>query len=335
MTNFPGSDQVGGVAGKARTDSGGLGAGGGRGKGGGFARLVHLTSVGSTNSDLAQAVRDNPRAWPHLSALRADEQTTGRGRAGRTWTSPPGASVSLSCVIYPGSARSTWGWTPLLAGLAVRRAIASATESGEDSAQGTQVFLKWPNDLVIYRDDAEDIDGWGRYRKVGGILCEVIDLPEPAAAEDEDALLGEYGYGRAGVVVGIGINTRGSAGKVDIAWADEITCDPDALTAAVGRELAEVFPSPLAGLSGRWAPGKGWQVSAAEGVQMPSVAQRNEIEDALITLGARVRVELPGGEIIHGDARALDDSGALVVAGPESDHIISAGDVHLRMNPLA
>lgn len=312
MTNFPGSQPPAGSDPTRSTATG-------RGEAG-FARLVHLTSVGSTNVALAQAVRDNPGAWPHLSALRADEQTAGRGRAARQWFSPPGASLALSCVIYPPADRASWGWAPLLAGLAGRRAIAALR--GEDRYRDLpEVYLKWPNDLVIHCPDAPAVDGWGQLRKVGGVLCEVIDVPEVDNG--------------AGVVVGLGINTRGADALIDIPWAGELACDPDDLTVALGRELAEIFPSPLAGLSGRWVPGHGWQVSASKPRVMPSVAQRREIEEALVTLGQPVRVKLPGGREVSGDARALADGGALVVAGAQGDHLITAGDVHLRANLLA
>ena len=58
-----------------------------------LARQERFERIGSTN--------DAVRAWldagtPEVCLAVADEQTAGRGRAGRTWTAPPGAALLLS-----------------------------------------------------------------------------------------------------------------------------------------------------------------------------------------------------------------------------------------------
>ena len=115
--------------------------------------------LGSTNAEAAQA----GRLW-HV--VVADHQQAGRGRLGRTWEAPLGASVAVSAVLPPPPNHG--GWVPLLTGLAVSRALSEVA--------GVQAGLKWPNDVLV----AED--GW---RKVCGVLCELRPV---------------------GVVVGIGIN---------------------------------------------------------------------------------------------------------------------------------
>lgn len=115
--------------------------------------------LGSTNAEAAQA----GRLW-HV--VVADHQQAGRGRLGRTWEAPLGASVALSAVLP--APPDHGGWVPLLTGLAVSRALSEVA--------GVQAGLKWPNDVLV----AED--GW---RKVCGVLCELHPV---------------------GVVVGIGIN---------------------------------------------------------------------------------------------------------------------------------
>jgi BirA family biotin operon repressor/biotin-[acetyl-CoA-carboxylase] ligase len=115
--------------------------------------------LGSTNAEAAQA----GRLW-HV--VVADHQQAGRGRLGRTWEAPLGASVAVSAVLP--APPDHGGWVPLLTGLAVSRALSEVA--------GVQAGLKWPNDVLV----AED--GW---RKVCGVLCELHPV---------------------GVVVGIGIN---------------------------------------------------------------------------------------------------------------------------------
>lgn len=111
---------------------------------------------------------------PEGLVICADEQTAGRGRRGRQWSSPPGAGLYLSIVLRPahdpaGDNRVV-SLITLAAGLAVRDAIARAC--------GLTCDLKWPNDVTIGR------------RKVAGILAEGFDIDSPDQA----------------VVVGIGIN---------------------------------------------------------------------------------------------------------------------------------
>src|SRR5660398_137550 len=75
----------------------------------------------STNSDLLAALAAEPEAWPHMSALVADHQTAGRGRAGREWHTPRGAALTVSFVVRPRLDPERWGLVPLAVGLACVR----------------------------------------------------------------------------------------------------------------------------------------------------------------------------------------------------------------------
>src|SRR5690606_27170844 len=88
------------------------------------ARVEVVARTGSTSSDLAAAVARDPAAWRHLPVLAADHQEAGRGRAGRTWTTPPGEALTFSVVLRPPVGPERWGWVPLLAGRAVALALA-------------------------------------------------------------------------------------------------------------------------------------------------------------------------------------------------------------------
>jgi BirA family biotin operon repressor/biotin-[acetyl-CoA-carboxylase] ligase len=116
-------------------------------------RIVVRDQTGSTNADVADAAR---RGEPEGLVVVAESQVAGRGRRDRQWMSPPRAGLTLSVLLRPGPAvfPKTWGWLPLLAGVALRDAVRD--RAALDAA------LKWPNDLLI--GDA----------KCAGILAEVI-----------------------------------------------------------------------------------------------------------------------------------------------------------------
>ena len=87
----------------------------------------------------------------------ADAQTSGRGRRGRTWFSPPGAGLYVSTILRPGRSRErerATSLTTMAAGVALVEGVRHAT--------GLTPSLKWPNDLYVAR------------RKLAGILAEGI-----------------------------------------------------------------------------------------------------------------------------------------------------------------
>src|SRR6478752_3646965 len=74
-------------------------------------RLDVIAEAGSTNADLiarASAGEDIAGA-----VLIAEHQTAGRGRNGRTWSSP-GAQLTMSVGVDAGGVPpDAWGWLPL------------------------------------------------------------------------------------------------------------------------------------------------------------------------------------------------------------------------------
>src|SRR5689334_11215528 len=105
---------------------------------GGLWRDIQVVeSTGSTNADLlARAQAGEPEG----AVLAAEEQRAGRGRMGRTWTSPPRAALTFSVLLKPAVPPARRGWLPLLAGVAVATAVTQVT--------GVRTALKWPNDLL-------------------------------------------------------------------------------------------------------------------------------------------------------------------------------------------
>ena len=113
-------------------------------------QLEFVTSTGSTNADLAS------RGTEHFAVLATSHQTSGRGRLGRSWVSPPRAALAVSVLLKPDSLPPpSAGWLPLLAGVAMARAVAPLVP-------GREVGVKWPNDVLV------------QGRKVSGILSELV-----------------------------------------------------------------------------------------------------------------------------------------------------------------
>ncbi len=106
----------------------------------------HFASIDSTNT----YALNWPDA-PHGALVWADSQTAGRGRLGRTWSSPAGLGLYFSLVLRdlepPAKARLS-----LLVGLAVAEAV--------EETSGVRTQIKWPNDILA------------QGHKIGGILCE-------------------------------------------------------------------------------------------------------------------------------------------------------------------
>lgn len=129
-------------------------------------RLDVVESTGSTNADLL--ARHGAGEDIRGAVLVAEHQSAGRGRQGRSWTTPARSQIALSMgVDAAGRPPSDWGWLPLLTGVAVADAVHATT--------GISPGLKWPNDILAGE------------RKLGGILAEVAS-PAPV------------------IVVGLGVN---------------------------------------------------------------------------------------------------------------------------------
>jgi BirA family biotin operon repressor/biotin-[acetyl-CoA-carboxylase] ligase len=120
-------------------------------------------SVVSTSDRLKALARGGAAEW---TVVGADRQTGGRGREGRTWTSPSGG-LYLSVLLRPRA--EVAARLPLAAGIAV-------AEAAEE--HGVEAELKWPNDVLVTG------------RKLAGILAE--------AASGADGV--EW------VVLGVGLN---------------------------------------------------------------------------------------------------------------------------------
>jgi BirA family biotin operon repressor/biotin-[acetyl-CoA-carboxylase] ligase len=113
----------------------------------------------------------------------ADRQSRGRGRLGRSWSSPAGAGIYLSVLLRPPA--SAIPLLTLAAGVAINEGI--------EAAAGLETLLKWPNDVCVPSAD-------GSWRKLAGILAE--------ARSGAD--------GVRHVVLGIGINVLTASHPPDV-----------------------------------------------------------------------------------------------------------------------
>lgn len=171
---------------------------------------LHLRTIGSTNArarELAEA------GAPHGTAVTADEQTAGRGRQGRGWSTPPGSALAVSLVI-----REPDPLLSLRAGLAV------------SDLAGPEARVKWPNDVLLGG------------RKVAGVLAEGRPL-------ERWAVLG-IGVNAALDLATLPEEVRGRAGTLGLAPAD-LPLALDRLLEALERRLAEPPEQTLAALRER------------------------------------------------------------------------------------
>lgn len=119
--------------------------------------IVYAASTGSTNDDALAAAR---LGVAHGATFVADAQSSGRGRRGRHWFAAASESLLCSVVLRSPLSVERAALLALVAGLAVRAAIARAGSGSRSVESHPRVRVKWPNDV------------WIDERKVAGVLCE-------------------------------------------------------------------------------------------------------------------------------------------------------------------
>jgi BirA family biotin operon repressor/biotin-[acetyl-CoA-carboxylase] ligase len=130
-------------------------------------RIYHFFKTDSTNR---VALELGHAGEPEGALVLAEEQTAGRGRAGRTWYSERAAGIYVTVLLRPKLAPVQAPLLTMMAGLSAHAAVEATT--------GLAVDLKWPNDLLVGG------------KKLGGILTEMHAEP------------GQVRF----VIVGVGLN---------------------------------------------------------------------------------------------------------------------------------
>ncbi|CAN5570187.1 biotin--[acetyl-CoA-carboxylase] ligase [soil metagenome] len=256
-----------------------------------FGDLRSVAETGSTNADM-------------LTLLRS---------AGLAGLDAPGPIVLIADHQTSGRGRLDRVWQappgasvlmsigmPLVALPADRRsmlttALSLAVTDATSELGIPEVGVKWPNDLVA---------GAPNHRKLGGILAEVHLVD---------------GVGEC-VIAGVGLNVNWPEIPGDL--ADIAT----SMNQLVGHEVDrdDLVIALLRSLDQRWLP-------ALEGGAAGLSTLGDAARDRSATLGRRVRVELPRGELI-GVASDIGADGALTVIDDGGvAHTVTVGDVvHLR-----
>lgn len=129
--------------------------------------IEYHETITSTNIRAKEIAREADEG----TVVIAEEQTMGKGRLGRNWTSPKGKGLWFSIILKPKVKVEEATKITLIGAAAVYKALKD---------MGIESYIKWPNDIVI--------DG----KKVCGILTEMIFRDK-----------GSYF-----VIIGIGINVN-------------------------------------------------------------------------------------------------------------------------------
>ena len=115
--------------------------------------LVELDVVKSTNLTAKELASKGEATTPDGTLIWAHEQTEGRGRRGKGWSSPRG-NLYISLILRPETALSRSAQLSFVAALSIYDAL------GNLGPPGHQVHCKWPNDILLNE------------KKVSGILLE-------------------------------------------------------------------------------------------------------------------------------------------------------------------
>jgi BirA family biotin operon repressor/biotin-[acetyl-CoA-carboxylase] ligase len=159
-------------------------------------KILFYKHLGSTNEQ-ASSLSDH-KELDSGSVVIADMQEKGRGRLGRAWFSPPGLNIYMSIILKPEIEPRDSTLITILSSLACAHALRNTS--------GTEVSIKWPNDLIASG------------RKIGGILTEVRSDPDRITT----------------AIIGIGVNVNMEAGN----FPQEIKAIATSLKNETGRHYS-------------------------------------------------------------------------------------------------
>lgn len=256
----------------------------------------------STTNDLAK--ENFYQVIPGLGIVAiANEQTAGRGRLDRSWSTPPGSGIAMSIASHVDDWNLSPSIVPLITGVAVHRVLKSYE---------VPVELKWPNDIIVTESkllksvdpqsivqmSSEQISGEqsgvenSQFRKLGGILVQ---------------LHGDK------LIIGIGINVALSQDELPTKQSTSLSVEGfkinrDELIVKVLEEI-----NILRSDNSQW------------------LAEYSKI---CSTIGKQVRVIHSSKTKLDGLAISVDETGALIVENLEKIYQITVGDiVHLQVLP--
>jgi BirA family biotin operon repressor/biotin-[acetyl-CoA-carboxylase] ligase len=243
---------------------------------------LHLRVTDSTNErarELAGA------GAPHGSLVTAGEQTAGRGRQGRRWAAPPGSSLLASLVLRP---------APRLLPLAAALAVSDAVDGSPGAERRGAARIKWPNDVVLERDE--------QLAKLAGILIEA----RVGGSEENWAVLG------------IGLNVAVELGEL-----------PGEL-----RETAATLglaPDATEPLLGALIDALALRLAEPPELTLAAFSERDALRGREVSWGPAPPGAGRAGAAGSGVAQGIDGDGRLVVALEGGGRTaLGSGEVHLR-----
>ena len=257
--------------------------------------LERVAETKSTNDDLLGRWRAGELIDP--VARIAQNQTAGKGRAGRSWLANPESSLAFSLAYPFQRSPGELSGLSLLVGLIVLQGIADALGIEKSTLYAQGLRLKWPNDLLLNN------------AKLGGILI-----------EGGQAKAGEPTW----MIIGVGINLRNAAdiqnslateASFNIASLDQLLPSSKKLpdTEFIWLKLIESFEHHL------------------------PIFEQNEFalyQDQWMHWDAFKETEIcissVGKDPVFGISKGVDSSGALLREQETKTIAIHAGDVSLR-----
>jgi len=258
--------------------------------------LERVAQTKSTNDDLLARWRAGELIDP--VARIAHHQTAGKGRAGRSWLALPNDSISFSLAYPFQRSPAELSGLSLLIGLAVISGIAQACNISEAALYQSGLRLKWPNDLLLNNT------------KLGGILI------EGGQAKPSDPTW---------MIIGIGINLR-NAKEFEIALANQAMQQVGSLDQLIPKTTSlpdveflwlKLIESLERYLSDFDRQGFGEYQTQWE--------RWDAFKDQKVVISGANK------EPIHGVAKGIDYSGALLLELDNQTIAIHAGDISLRV----
>ena len=296
--------------------------------------VVALDSVDSTNTYAAEQLREGRlfgsgkyisadgfgmRDWTghEIVAICADEQTAGRGRLDHRWVSVKGESFIVSLVTsVPASIvrdSSVNGWLQMIAGLAVRDAVAGVVIDFDGTLDG-KIELKWPNDIFVGG------------RKLGGVLAEMVPLAGTGVTDGLDTDGGSAGSEggvskeRVGIVFGVGLNLDVPESRLPSAQATSMQLvaaglpDSDTLRDAIAARLVEGLRRRL--------------MAFEEDPHGEAESALKEITAACWTIGKPCEAHFVDGGSLHGTALWINRDASINLKDENGDmHVVHTADV--------
>ena len=257
--------------------------------------LERVAETRSTNDDLLARWRAGELLDP--VARLAQNQTAGKGRAGRAWLASPTDSLCFSLAHPFKRSPAELSGLSLVVGLAVLSGLASALELKQQALFESGLRLKWPNDLLL------------NHAKLGGMLI-----------EGGQAKPGDPTW----MIIGVGINLRNAAAlqnalsdqaALKVASLDQLLPATKVLPDRefLWLKLIESFEQHLPAFdqNGFKAYQEQWM-------------RWDAFQDTEVSISGL------GKESLTGIAQGVDSAGALLLQVADKTTPIHAGDVSLR-----